>query len=293
MKKSAGHDKFLLSFVPESWDAIKVFSTFPLEIVRNEGLLSRGLKSVNDHLEKYRTFAGLANKLIPGFEVDREQVEIDGYSPAIHSKEFAAIVESCICELYSTLDGVRDVIFVIYNDVKGVQKKSNEKLYRKALDCEYGKGFPPELNKILARAYEDWFKNLRNFRTEMVHGSLGSTSMDRETKKIRYFNRGLGKDGNMLITRDFVEFISRLYLKVLSHLNEVFNFLYNTLSLRPTTVMCGIYKGRFYERLVEPERPLTNSSGCCAARQWFDDIPEFKCPLSQSCKAYENSITKL
>ena len=293
MKKSAGHDRFLLSFVPEQWDVIKVFSTFPLKGTKNTRLLSRGLKSVNDHLEKYRTFAGLANKLIPGFEVDREQVENNGYSPAIHSKEFAAVVESCVCELYSTLDGVRDVIFVIYNDVQGVQKKSNEKLYRKASDGEYGDDFPSELNEILAHAYNDWFKNLRDFRTEMTHGSLGSTSMDHETKKIRYFHQGMGKNRNSLIMEDFVEFISALYLKVLNHLNEVFSFLYNTLSLQPTSVRCGIYKGRFYERLVEPERPLTNSSGYCVARQWFDTMPEFKCPLSQDCRAYENAITKL
>lgn len=293
MRKSAGHDRFLLSFIPENWDAAKVFGTFPCKGVSNQKLFKRGINSVRDHLEKYRTFAGLANKLIPGFEVDREQIESDGFSPAVHSKEFAAVVESCVCELYSALDGVRDVIFTVYNDVQGVQKKSNEKLYRKAFDNEYGENFPSELNEILSKVYKEWFKNFRGFRTEMIHGSLGSTSMDHETKKIRYFHQGMGGNGNSLIMEDFVAFISDLYVKVLSHLNEVFGFLYRSLPLSPTSVVCGIYKGRFYERLVEPDVPLKNESGYCVARQWFDNLKEFKCPLLSECKAYERSITQL
>lgn len=293
LKKSAGHDRFLLSFFPEQWDAVKVLSAFPLEGVENERLFKRGLNSVGDHFEKYRAFAGLANKLISGFEVDRKQVEIDGYSPAIHSKEFAAVAESCVCELYSTLDGVRDVIFVIYNNIRGIQKKSNEKLYRRASSGEYGDNFPSTLNEILTRAYTDWFRNLRGFRTEMVHGSLGSTTMDHDTKKIRYFHQGMRGNGTSLIMEDFVEFISKLYSQVLNHLNEIFSFLYNTLNLQSTLVMCGIYKGRIYERLIEPERPLTNDAGYCVARQWFDNMPEFKCPLSGGCKAYKNAITQL
>lgn len=172
-------------------------------------------------------------------------------------------------------------------------KKSNEKLYKRASDSEYGDNFPLELNEILLRAYTSWFKKLRGFRTEMIHGSLGFTSMDHETKKIRYFHQGMSGNGNSLIMEDFVEFISDLYAEVLNHLNEVFNFLYNTLNLQPALVACGIYKGRFYERLIEPERPLTSQSGYCVARKWFDSLPEFKCPLSGECKAYENSITQL
>ena len=110
MGKSAGHDLFLLRFAPEQWDAVTIFNSFPFEGASNKELFNKGRNAVSDHLEKYRTFASLANKLISGFKTDREQLEKNGYSPAIHSKEFAAIVESCICELYSTLDGVRKKI---------------------------------------------------------------------------------------------------------------------------------------------------------------------------------------
>ncbi len=130
----------------------------------------------------------------------------------------------------------------------------------------------------------------------MVKGALNSdedVAWKDLTPLFRYFHQGMGGCGNSLIMEDFVEFISDLYVKVLNHLNEVFSFLYSTLNLQSTSVMCGIYKGRFYERFIEPDRPLTSQSGYCVARQWFDNLPEFKCPLSGECKAYENSITQL
>ncbi|MFT4925086.1 MAG: hypothetical protein ACI8WB_001176 [Phenylobacterium sp.] len=230
---------------------------------------------------------------MPEIGTDREQLEAEGFSPAVYSKEFAAVVESCACELYSTLDGVRDIIFTVYNEVQGVQKKSNEKLFRKAYNNEYDISFPNELNTILASAYSDWFQKLRDFRTEMTHGSLGSTSMDHDSGKVRYFHTGMTRGGNTLIMEDFVKYISDLYSKVLALLNAVCDFLYENLQLSNASTMCGMYKARCYERLIEPELPLTNQSGYCVSRQWFDSQPEYTCPLAKDCGAYKRAISEL
>lgn len=289
MKVPAGNDKFLLMFVPEQIDPVRVIGMFEPIGVSDLKKFRKGLKTVDSHMDKFRTFVGLANKLIPGFDIDRKQLDEMGHTPAVHSKEFAAIIESCVCELYSSIDGVRYVLHSLYRKVAGIPEKSNEKLFKKAHMGELGESFPERLNALLSDAYLDWFKELREFRTDMVHGSLGSCSMDPETKIIRYFHASNRKHG----MDDFVDYIGCMYRKVSEFLNLVFDYLYMSLTFKNSSSMCGIYKGRCYERLISAEYPLRNSSGYCVSRQWFEAEKEFYCPLANNCLAYANAVSEL
>ncbi|EHR0574937.1 hypothetical protein KS872_004746 [Vibrio parahaemolyticus] len=283
--KLGGHEKFLLMFAPEQMNAVQKVGLFPCSNLDDERKYRSGIKATADHLEKFLTLAEVANDLAKGFEIDRQELEEKGHTPAIYSRKFAAVSECCINELYAALDGVRDVIYGVYKPVQGVQKKSTSKLFSKANQKQYGEGFPVELNNLLSTAYNDWFCQLRTYRTEFTHGSLGSCSMDHETKKISYMHSALGSGSNSLIIEDFVEYINNVYACVLTLQERVFDFLYSALELSESRVLCGIYQGRAYMRSIQPVENLSVHSGSCMSVNYSDP-----CPLKEQCGAYSKAV---
>jgi hypothetical protein len=277
----------LLSFAPDQWDSVKKFGQFRYQPLEGNRLFARGISATSDHLEKFRVLVEVANDLSDGFEIDRKELDENGYSPAKYSKQFSAVAECCIIELYSALDGIRDVVFAVYSSVQGVQKKSTSKLFSKAKNNEYSAEFPDELNVLLSVAYDDWFLELRRYRTEFTHGSLGSCHKDVETGKISYMHSGLGGNGRSLIIEDFASYISGVYENVLTLQHHVFEFFYKTLPLEPVDVLCGFYTGRAYMRTINPETPLTRDSGTCKSSHY-----EIQCPIREHCGAYKNSVEK-
>ncbi|HCH2618927.1 TPA: hypothetical protein NKS80_004571 [Vibrio parahaemolyticus] len=283
--KLGGHEKFLLTFAPEQMNAVKKVSLFPCSNLDDERKYKAGIKATADHLEKFITLADVANDLAKGFEIDRQELEEQGHTSASYSRKFAAISECCINELYAALDGVRDVIYGVYKSVQGVQKKSTSKLFSKANQNQYGEGFPVELNTLLSDAYEQWFCQLRTYRTEFTHGSLGSCSMDNKTKKISYMHSALGSGNRSLIIEDFIEYINGVYSHVLVLQESVFQYLYGALDLTENNVLCGFYHGRAYMRTVQPETNLSINSGSCLSVKY----PE-PCPLKDQCRAYKVAL---
>lgn len=283
--KLGGHEKFLLTFAPEQMNAVKKIGLFPCSNLQDERKYKAGIKATADHLEKFLTLAEIANDLAKGFDIDRQELEEQGYSPASYSRKFAAISECCISELYAALDGVRDVIYGVYKPVQGVQKKSTSKLFSKANQNQYGEGFPQELKSLLSEAYDEWFCQLRTYRTEFTHGSLGNCSMDHETKKISYMHQALGPGNSALIIKDFVDYINSVYTHVLSLQDSIFRYLYKVLDLGQANVLCGIYQGRAYMRAIQPEENLSINSGLCMSAKYPDP-----CPLKDKCEAYNLTL---
>jgi hypothetical protein len=286
MSKSAGHDGFLLAFAPEQWDAVRKFGTFKYQPLQDDLYFNRGIKTTSHHLEKFRILAALGNDLIPGFELDRKELELHGYSPAIFSRKFAAVAECCINELYAALDGIRDVIFAVYQDVQGVQKKSTSKLFTKAKSNDYGEGFPNGIKDLLVAAHDDWFFKLRKYRTEFTHGSLGSCNKDPKTNKISYLHSGLGQPTKALIIEDFIDYINTTYNSCLQLQEDIFEFLYRELPLEPTDVLCGFYTGLMYMRSIQPDNELTIQSGVCKSAHY-----DTQCPIKENCSAYKRVKT--
>jgi hypothetical protein len=102
---------FGIVFRPGLWSPAECFRTFIGEPFPDDSNLQIGTKAVSDHLEKFRILAGLANRLALDLHLDHAEVEASGYSPAIRSKEYAAIVESLVTTLYSVLDGLRQTLY--------------------------------------------------------------------------------------------------------------------------------------------------------------------------------------
>ena len=276
-------------FAPEHWTAPGKFLRFigpPFAVSRQ---LNDAVRSCAEHIDKYQTFATLAADLQPTLVLDREELARDGHSPVRRSRQFTAIVEVLVCELYSMLDGLRYTLFVIYRRCRGVQQKSTNQLFAKAASRGYGAEFPEDLRIVLAAAYGDWLPELRRLRTAFTHGGLGFCSLARDGDRIAYINPSLGDSATAHVIPDIVAHVNRLAEGVFTLLREVFGYLYSQLEPRPSDQACGVYRNRFYMRKVAPTHDLNRGSGVCASRSWFDAEADFRCPLADTCEAYHRT----
>ena len=281
-------DTFLLSFTPERWSAVRRF----LECVGpplNKRDVIKGAQAVSAHLNKFDVIAALADRLAPGLVEDRAELYRDGYSPANRSREFAAVVETLICELYSSLDGVRRTLFGAYREVAAIQNGSTERLFKRAARRQYGPEFPEELRLRLAAAYDTWFPELRALRTELTHGEVGSCYLGTAADQITYSHGGLGTATRALVIQDIIGKINELASEVRSLIEAVFEHVYAQLEPVEKRVGCGVFRGRFYERILVPQPTLTFGAGKCVSRTWFENEPGLECPMRARCGAYSST----
>lgn len=285
-----GSSTFRLSFVPGRWTSLQKFRTFIGPPFPTSGAPIEALMAISAHLGKYEALAGLANRLVAELPADQAELEREGVTPAIRSREFVAVSESLVCELYAALDGLKLFLFVAYRKVSGIQKQSTETLFKRAAEAKYGSGFPAEIQGLLAAAYGSWFPQLRGLRTTITHGQPGFVTLDRDTGKVRYIHTGLMEGPRPFVIDDMVGLLNDLFLKVRELLDGVFGFLLTQLSVFERDVMCGFYKARGYQRTVTVGAEITHDSGRCLSRKWFETMPGYECPLRASCRAYEAAV---
>lgn len=284
-------DKFLLWFAPEYWPEVDKFQKFmgaPYEITRE---LRKGVRTVSSHLQKFNLLVGIANQFQEHLIEDYNELERNNYTQMTRHKEFAALSETLICELYSCLDGVRRTLYAIYGHgrVEGVQNQSTNALFARASDNRYGSGFPETIRVQLASAYTTWFPELRNLRTQVVHSDVGFCSTDPDTGVISYKRDPFEPGEPVFLIEDIVEKINELSITVIQLTNDVFGYLYSQLELVDHRVVCGQYMGRLYERAVAPEKALSFDSGTCLSKTWFENEPGLECPMRYKCGAYARS----
>ena len=283
-------DKFLLQFVPERWNPEKKFFQFVGVSKRFDAEAQKGARTCSDHIGKFIVLAGLANRIAPDLAKDHEQLDANGYSHNRYHREFTAVLEASISEIYSGLDGIRRLLFSVYRDVKGIQNQSTERMFKRATTDFYGEGFPREILEALKEADKTWFPSLRLLRTENTHGETGSCHLDRKTQKIRYIHSGLrGTEANRaFVVEDIVEDIERWRSGSSTLRDVVFTVLCSLFEQEQLFQPCGMYKARMYVRFVIPTEKLTFGDGFCVSRKWFMNEAELKCPLRDKCRAFEN-----
>ncbi len=238
------------------------------------------------HLRKYQVFARIADRVVPNLPKDREELERYGGSRNLHSEEFGALLEAMLCELYASLDGLRQFLCVVFPKMQGLQNKSNEKLFRRAKERAYGKDFPEPVRVALEAAYNDWFPKLRFLREEITHGTVGFFSFDAKKGTVTYLNSGLGSSRRSFVLEDVVAVVRGNETHVRKLLEDVAEFFLPLITPVPRMYPCGIYLGRLYIRMVTPTSNLTFDSGHCASWNWFEKEAEQFCPLARRCGAY-------
>src|SRR5262249_39433866 len=130
------------------------------------------------------------------------------------------------------------------------------------------------------------FPEIREIRTEVTHGEVGGCHIDQESKTVSYLQPGVRKGSGVLIVKDVVSDLNELRIRIEVLIDEIFSLWYNQLQYTERTIPCGIWKGRFYQRIVGPEAALTIASGHCESVNWFRNDAEYACPLLGSCGAY-------
>ena len=281
---------FGLVFAPERWSSITKFRQLmgpPFAINRE---LRKGVSSAENHLAKFTVLAGLANRLKVRLPEDNAELAEKGHSSASRSKEFAALIETLFCELYAALDGVRRTLYAAYRNVKGVQNGSTEKLFKRASENTYGPEFPEEIRAALASAFVSWFPRLRSIRTEVTHGDIGSCHVEEQSQRVFYMHAGLGSATRALVIEDVIVELNQHWKSVSELIEVIYGSLFSKLQPVVRTAICGIFKGRVYQREVAPSGDLTFHSGSCKSRSWFEKETGYECPLRQNCGAYKRAV---
>jgi hypothetical protein len=220
---------FGLIFIPEQWSAVNKFRQLMGPPFDPTPDLGRGVSATENHLEKFVVLAGLADRFKDRLAEDNAELEETGRSSAIRSKEFSALVEALFCELYAVLDGVRRAIYGAYRNVRGVQNKSTERVFKRAAETEYGPEFPDDIRAALACAFASWFPRLRSIRTEVTHGEIGFCHLDEKSHKIVYIHHRLGSRTKALVIDDVAAELSEQYTSVWKLVEAVFQSLYSKL----------------------------------------------------------------
>jgi hypothetical protein len=282
---------FIVTFYPEGWNHAKKFQAFLGSPFPVKGELKKGTNTVNGHFQRLQHVLTIANRILVTLPEDARELDETGMSPALRCQEFALLVETMYCEMYSCLDGLRRCVYGIYRNVRKVQNGSTEKFFK--LAPEYGPEFPESFRSKLTDSYGSWFPQLREIRTEVTHGEVGSCYFDRDKKTVTYFQPGINRNERDLIVEDVVSKLNELQENVNELVEHFFKFWYQQLEVRERVVHCGMWNAKMYARIVAPEPGLTFASGCCDSVNWFKDEPHYACPMRENCGAYSNREQKV
>lgn len=284
---------FLRQFAPEEWDWGQKFATFMGPPFRVDMELMVGASAVRAHKEKYELLGGIANEYADRIHEDHDELNEIGYTPAARARSFAAITETLFAEQYAILDVLRRVVYSAFRGVRGIQNKSTHLFFERAAEHAYGSELPEPFRAALAAAYDSWFPKLRRLRTLITHGETGTCSMHRDTKVISYWHMASLRSGDKDVNiENVVEFGNSTYLSVVRLTEFFFQFLYLALEPVEHRVGCGIYKGRFYERMVAASPTLSFDDGRCFSHVWFETAAGYECPMREMCGAYRRPVPK-
>lgn len=285
-------DVFMVRFDPARWSEGDRFSQFCQTSCRPDGERkfiwgSRPFESHQGaywHMDGFRVLMELARGLAPGLEDERRELEDRGYTNAKNGQKLRTVVEVAIKEIYSALECTVKVIHAVYeNRVDGFRQSVS----RYVTKAEVQQALPPELRLPEA----DIWRDLLHLRTSLTHWNVGSASMSKDGKRVQYVHSGLKKDGNPFYLEDLFEWLETLQAQVSSFQEGVYGFL-NRNHIEPgeVQVMCGMYRGLCYTRLVDPTDDISWNSGVCEARAWFEQEGREPCPMRRKCGAYERAV---
>lgn len=276
--------KAVLMFTPEYWGQVDRFAMLCSGTYTFSPHDSRVLSGVSAHFEKAQIFKSLAEELRSTLEIDREELNSQGFTPANHARKLAAVVEAFTVELYSTVDCTAQVLRAVLGPSTRGFRASTSYLFTNNHKIS---GLPEPIVDAIAAA--DWYLPLRYLRDELTHRATGHCSLDDDTGLVTYAHYGMKKDDKPLIYDDIFLTMEGTFNAVNLFLGEVFRFLLFTLGDTPVQQMCGITKGRMLMRSIVPTEPLTFDSGLCLSHQWFELPENPDCPFVAKCGAYTRS----
>jgi len=271
----------VLMFAPQNWGQVDRFAKLYSGTYKFRPRDSKALSGVAAHIEKALIFKSLAEELRSTLEIDHEELNTRGFTPANHARKLAAVVESFVTELYSTIDCTAQVLCAVLGPKTRGFKSSTSFLFTK---FDKIVGLPQPITDAIAAA--EWYLPLRYLRDELTHSTTGHCNLDNDTGLVRYAHYGMKKNDKPLIYDDIFITMEANFKLVNLFLGQVFHFLLSTLGDRPVNQICGITKGRMLMRSIVPTEPLSFDSGICLSHQWFELPENPDCPFVVKCGAY-------
>lgn len=272
----------LRMFGPEQWGQVDRFLAFYGQTYNFGPRDRRAVGGVRNHFKKAVTLIRLAEKLRPNLQIDRDQLETLGYTPAANADEITTVIEAAVLELYSTIDCTVKVQRAIYGKARGF-KDTTRKVFQSARAI--GGDFPESLRQAILGA--DWYWRLMNLRDELVHLGTGRVHEDHQTGAIRYDHFGLTEHDKPFTIEDIFGWLAATLNQVNGFIGFVFHELNQTLVDREIFQTCGMSQGKMLWRYLSPVGDITFDSGRCGAWIWFDQPGETPCPFIPMCGAYQ------
>ena len=285
-------DIFLIWFRPGDWSERDRFHQFCQTSCRPDGdrKFVAGSKTFESHLgahwhmDSFRVLVELARDLAPGLADENLELETKGYTNARNGQKLRTLIEVAIKELYSALECTIKVIHAIYgNKVRGFQQSVSRFVKRPKIQ----ESLPPELRLPEGGSWVD----LVDLRALLTHFNVGHVSMAKDEPRIEYLHADFKKDGGAFHLEDLFDWVETLEEQLSAFQECVYGFL-NRNHIEPgeVQVMCGMYRGLCYTRLLEPADDVSWHSGTCEARGWFEQEGKEPCPLRSRCGAYRRSV---
>jgi len=278
-----GDSTFLIAFAPENWGTLERFQHFCDGTYVFDADTKHALSGAANHFHKARILLELARQHAPKLEEDEAQLERCGYTPAERGKELAALIESVLLELYSSVDCTRKVVTFIYRNERGV-KQSTRKFFQATAEGNVAETVPAQIRQAFAEA--TWYKDFRRVRDALTHSDIGWCHLDKKSRKAAYMNSALGSATKALVIDDIFVHANLLVTHVNQFMGKVFHCLNRTLKDDEVWQMCGTFRCRLYSRLVRPSEAKDFNGGRCDAFKWFEKDASWACPRRATCGAY-------
>ena len=287
-----GDDTFLLNFAPDHWTEVHRFGEFCQTSCKSGGNRTfaysgrpfQAYQGSHGHLASFRTLIEIAKQLAPSLASDKKELETRGHTAGRNEQALRTIIEVAVKELYSALECTVNVIHALYGEkIRDFRRSASRFIEDKN---RIQSSLPPEIRLPHRAAWRD----ILALRTQLTHWNLGHAAMDDEGR-FTYGHYSLRTNDTPFSVDDVFAWLRTLEDRLVQFQENVYGFL-NENHMEPGAVQvtCGIYRGRFYTRLVDPTEPLTRNSGICQARTWFEkEEGATLCPLKDDCGAYRRA----
>ena len=279
----------VITFAPQNWGTMERFQHFYSTTYKFDPHTQSAVSGASNHLRKASLVLQVAKEHAATLAEDEEQLSRHGYTPARRAKELAALIESIILGVYSSVDCARQVVTYIYRKHRGV-KQSTRKFFQAAAAGKVANTVPSDIRAAFKSA--TWYVDLRRLRDALTHSDVGFCHLDKSEGKVTYMHAGLGSDSGALVIPDIFDHIDTLLLQINQFMGRVFHCLNQTLNDGEVWQVCGMFAGRVYSRWVRPSHAVDFNSGRCDAFKWFEKEDSLKCPFMNNCAAYQRTKCK-
>lgn len=282
----SGKNVKLILFDPEKWGEVRRFDEFHRATYRFNKRSHAALRGLQSHFRRAESLLAFIERQSGTLKLDHEAEKKMGYSTNPVGEQLAALVESFVCELYSSVDCTNQVVRVVFSKAQGIADKTSG-TFKNAKAGKLGKELPQLIQTAFTSA--NWYEELRFIRTTATHSETGMCQLNRKTGCVEYYVNYDFQSGSSLHFDDIIAKLKYFFRAVNQFQGCIFHALNATLKDAEHHAMCLIANGRFFHRWVRPSEAKTFHSGRCESFTWFESDGNLVCPRATDCGAYQTA----